>query len=167
MADKQLLLKKNAEDGFFADDDPLAELARLVNFESADIPARPVATRREPEFNLEDELLKEFEQYEAPERLDPRGAPEAELPPSPVHPPSVAERAEPVFAEQPAPEPVLPSAPATLSEPAPVADIPAPVVEQPVHRAPVPEAVAARWRVRRSPPGRSRARRSPAAARLT
>ena len=72
MADKQLLLKQNAEDGFFADDDPLAALALIASFDpQGETRPRPSNQRREPEFNLEDELLKEFEQFEDPARSAP------------------------------------------------------------------------------------------------
>jgi hypothetical protein len=66
MADNQRVLKKNADDGFLSEDDPLAELARIVNFDLPVTPSRArISTpRREPEFNLEDELLKGLEQYE-------------------------------------------------------------------------------------------------------
>lgn len=69
MADNQRVLKKNADDGFLAEDDPLAELARIVNFDLPVTPSRArISTpRREPEFNLEDELLKGLEQYEVGE----------------------------------------------------------------------------------------------------
>jgi hypothetical protein len=70
MADKQLLLKKNADAGLFADDDPLAELARIVGYEQPGSakPVRAFQQRQEPLFDLEDELLKEFELYDAPSR---------------------------------------------------------------------------------------------------
>ncbi|MBL0374892.1 SPOR domain-containing protein [Rhizobium sp. KVB221] len=93
MADKQLLLKKNADDGFFADDDPMAELARIVGFEPLnEEQVRPASYRREPEFNLEEELLKEFEQFEAPERIEPVSDAFIEIPEAVVsvaEPPSV------------------------------------------------------------------------------
>lgn len=67
MADKQLSLKQDADDNLFADDDPLAALARIASFEpQGETRPKPFSARREPEFNLEDELLKEFEQYEEP-----------------------------------------------------------------------------------------------------
>lgn len=72
MADNNLARSRNDLPDFFADDDPLAELARIVGYEDRPV-AKPVASpvlRREPAFNLEDELLREFEQYDAP-RLDP------------------------------------------------------------------------------------------------
>ncbi|KQV83621.1 SPOR domain-containing protein [Rhizobium sp. Root1220] len=68
MADKQRAYdtRKNAD--LFADDDPLAELARIVGFEPR-VAANTVADapRHEPAFNLEDELLREFERYDAPQ----------------------------------------------------------------------------------------------------
>ncbi|MBB3658498.1 hypothetical protein FHX15_003745 [Rhizobium sp. BK650] len=54
----------------FADDDPLAELARIVGFEprvAANTVNEPV--RQEPALNLEDELLREFERYDTPRPL--------------------------------------------------------------------------------------------------
>ncbi|MFB9952162.1 SPOR domain-containing protein [Rhizobium puerariae] len=76
MADNNLARSRNDLPDFFADDDPLAELARIVGYE--DRPAQKHAasgdaasqSRREPALNLEDELLREFERYDAP-RLDP------------------------------------------------------------------------------------------------
>ncbi|MDI7863334.1 SPOR domain-containing protein [Rhizobiaceae bacterium n13] len=79
MAEKQFAFSGGKNDEFFADDDPLAELARIVGFEPR--PAAPVAPvarqepvmeERPPEFALEDELLREFALYDAP-RLDPIG----------------------------------------------------------------------------------------------
>lgn len=66
MADNKLLLKRDADQDFLADDDPLAELARIVGFDggAATKPAAP--QRREPAFDLEDELLKELEIYAQP-----------------------------------------------------------------------------------------------------
>jgi hypothetical protein len=66
MAEKQLAYREGGKDEFFADDDPLAELARIVGFDQR--PATPVAAnqRQEPAFDLEDELLREFERYDAP-----------------------------------------------------------------------------------------------------
>jgi hypothetical protein len=79
MAENNLARSRNDVPDFFADGDPLAELARIVGYEErtglnahpAVQPASPVSEgRREPAFNLEDELLREFERYDAP-RLDP------------------------------------------------------------------------------------------------
>ncbi len=58
----------------------MAELARIVGYEERVVAAKPDplvapaarAERREPAFNLEDELLREFERYDAPSpSLDP------------------------------------------------------------------------------------------------
>jgi hypothetical protein len=77
MADNNLARNRNSGPDFFADDDPLAELARIVGYDerlvpTAQTPVPPAvsAARREPAFNLEDELLLEFEQYDSP-RVDP------------------------------------------------------------------------------------------------
>lgn len=76
MADNNLARSRNDVPDFFADGDPLAELARIVGYEDrvvanpAPVVSEPVAARRtDPVFNLEDELLREFERYDAP-RLD-------------------------------------------------------------------------------------------------
>ncbi|TDK38821.1 SPOR domain-containing protein [Rhizobium deserti] len=73
MADHNLARSRNDAPGLFADDDPLAELARIVGYDERLVPTpeNPVPQvasqgRREPAFNLEDELLLEFEQYDAP-----------------------------------------------------------------------------------------------------
>ncbi|MFN7102780.1 MAG: SPOR domain-containing protein [Pseudorhizobium sp.] len=66
MADNNLARNRNDRPDFFADDDPLAELARIVGYDERLVPKLPAADRREPAFNLEDELLQEFERYEAP-----------------------------------------------------------------------------------------------------
>ena len=66
MVQKQAALRDGTGDDFFAEDDPLAELARIVGFETPHSP-KPVETERhEPAFDLEDELLREFETYDAP-----------------------------------------------------------------------------------------------------
>ena len=77
MADNNLARSRNDVPDFFADGDPLAELARIVGYEDrvvanpAPVVSEPVEARRtDPVFNLEDELLREFERYDAP-RLDP------------------------------------------------------------------------------------------------
>ncbi|MCJ9746273.1 hypothetical protein, partial [Neorhizobium sp. SHOUNA12A] len=78
MADNNLARNRNDLPDFFADDDPLAELARIVGYDDLPVAAKPGSSsadtsasgRREPAFNLEDELLQEFERYDAP-RLDP------------------------------------------------------------------------------------------------
>ncbi|MBB3459627.1 SPOR domain-containing protein [Rhizobium sp. BK377] len=70
MADKRLAYDTRGKDDMFADDDPLAELARIVGFEprvAANTVSEPA--RQEPALNLEDELLREFERYDAPRPL--------------------------------------------------------------------------------------------------
>lgn len=71
MAENNLVRSRNDLPDFLSEDDPLAELARIVGYEERPVVnAAAPALRREPVFNLEDELLREFEQYDAP-RLDP------------------------------------------------------------------------------------------------
>lgn len=71
MVQKQAAFSSRLGSDSFADDDPLAELARIVGFEPP-VAREPVSTRpaapEEPHFNLEDELLREFEVYDAPLR---------------------------------------------------------------------------------------------------
>lgn len=100
--------------GHFADDDPLAELARIVGYEpspsrsvaaapSVAAPVRapqPPASRPEPVFDLEDELLMEFERYDAP-NLDPADSIPVDEPVVARHEPRVEER----FTESPVPVP--------------------------------------------------------------
>lgn len=84
MAQEKYAYGHNTADAF-ADDDPLAELARIVGYDKpaprpvtpdayrapAVVGEGPVAARqREPIFDLEDELLRAFERYDAPQ-LDP------------------------------------------------------------------------------------------------
>ncbi|GES45577.1 sporulation protein [Rhizobium dioscoreae] len=121
MAEKQLAYRASGNDEFFADDDPLAELARIVGFEPRPAAqATPAAQRQEPAFNLEDELLREFERYDTP-RMSP--ANDIAAPVEQVSPPShedVTLSAEPVQAEpkfeepkfeELAPQPVAPVKP--------------------------------------------------------
>lgn len=167
MAEKQLAYRASGNDGFFADDDPLAELARIVGFEPRPADqAAPAAQRQEPAFDLEDELLREFERYDAP-RLSPANdipvlpedqpfAGEAELsrPAGPVS-------AEPQFVEvQQTPAPIKPTvgardlidelemsiAPALQAAPAPQpAPVPQPVAPPVVK--PTPQHAAATVRL--------------------
>lgn len=119
MVEKNVAYNRDARSEGFADNDPLAELARIVGFEdrpshagseAAPRAASPVA-RREPEFNLEDELLREFEVYDAPHAdpvvLDPANDVRAG-----IHPSDFMQRVESVFARR---EPEL--APAAEPEP--------------------------------------------------
>ncbi|MGE6740226.1 SPOR domain-containing protein [Allorhizobium pseudoryzae] len=68
MADSSVARGRIGGPDFFADDDPLAELARIAGYEDKAVAPATVSplVRREPSFNLEDELLREFEQYEEP-----------------------------------------------------------------------------------------------------
>ncbi|MGQ3293090.1 MAG: hypothetical protein ACT6U0_12865, partial [Shinella sp.] len=102
MADKNFARSGTADTDLLADDDPLSELARLVNFEPRPVQgvskshsdaAQAVPRYENPVLALEDELMRAFEQFDMPTR----GAVE----------PVVAEKAtprhiEPVF-EEPAP----------------------------------------------------------------
>ncbi|GAC1042359.1 SPOR domain-containing protein [Rhizobium sp. No.120] len=108
MAEKQFAYRASGNDKFFADDDPLAELARIVGFEP-----RPAAQanapvqRQDPAFNLEDELLREFERYDTP-RMSP--ANDISAPAEQVLPPSLEQAvlpAEPVHVEPKFEEPKL------------------------------------------------------------
>lgn len=127
MADNSVAPGRMSGPDFFADDDPLAELARIAGYDERPEPRG--ASRREPAFNLEDELLRAFESYDSP-RLDPVGdfpltrAPEPAFEPSPpVEPLRVEPRAAQVaplrfdepdpFAE-PDPYPALPASVAGL-----------------------------------------------------
>jgi hypothetical protein len=134
MAEKQLAYRVSGKDEFFADDDPLAELARIVGFDTR--PAAPVAAnqRQEPVFDLEDELLREFERYDAP-RAD---APAAAVPPTPefIAPPlsAVEEPAADYSAYTSAELEPVPAAPEQVSW------------QQELSHAPAfPEADVARW----------------------
>ncbi|WP_246621876.1 SPOR domain-containing protein [Rhizobium laguerreae] len=70
MADKQLAYDTRGKGDLFADDDPLAELARIVGFEPR-VAANTVTetARREPALDLEDELGREFDRYDSPRPL--------------------------------------------------------------------------------------------------
>lgn len=122
MAEKQLAYRASGNDEFFADDDPLAELARIVGFDPRPAAqAAPAAQRQEPAFNLEDELLREFERYDTP-RMSPANdisVPAAQMPPvDQVHVdqvqashPAEPVQAEPVRVEPTFEEPPQPAAP--------------------------------------------------------
>ena len=73
MADKQLARSGTADFDILADDDPLAELARIVGYDNRpavqqlqELEKHRDLVRREPVMNLEDELLREFDVYDAP-----------------------------------------------------------------------------------------------------
>ncbi len=151
MADNNLARSRNDGPEIFADDDPLAQLARIVGYEDRvvgqpDQSARPASHlaspqsavssaanggaetgygRREPIFNLEDELLREFERYDAP-RLDPAndipldaGGFTARGYSEPAAPVEQAPYAEAPVAYQPEPvaEPVFEAPPQVFAEP--------------------------------------------------
>ncbi|MCV3737748.1 SPOR domain-containing protein [Rhizobium sp. TRM96647] len=95
MADKNLARSGPADADLLSDDDPLAELARIVGYEPRNVPtaARPVPPEplQEPVFDLEGELLREFALYDAP-ALDPAG--EFEDAPQPLAEPVSFDRDE-------------------------------------------------------------------------
>lgn len=90
MADKNFARSETDGADLLADDDPLAELARLVGYEPRPVqdvgkassePAQAVSRADNPVLALEDELMRAFEQYDTPRRegvepvLDERAAP--------------------------------------------------------------------------------------------
>lgn len=79
MADKQYARSGTSDFDLLAEDDPLSELARIVGYEEKPPAVRPepqsavqpsAIQKLEPVFGLEDELMRAFEDYEAP-RFDP------------------------------------------------------------------------------------------------
>jgi hypothetical protein len=73
MADKQFARSGPAEFDTLADDDPLSELARIVGYDARpavqqlqELQRHQETMRREPAFDLEDELLRAFDSYDAP-----------------------------------------------------------------------------------------------------
>jgi hypothetical protein len=83
MADKQLARSGTAEFDVLSDDDPLAELARIVGYDNRpavqqlqELERHRETVRREPVFDLEDELLREFDVYDAPQGGSSMDAPE-------------------------------------------------------------------------------------------
>ncbi len=95
MVDKQSVLSRSNDEDFLTDDDPFAELARIAGIErpAANLKVAP-ADRTEPEFDLEDELLREFELYDLPR---PDGKPadkQAEVPVSARQDAEVADSGE-------------------------------------------------------------------------
>jgi hypothetical protein len=115
MVEKNVAYNRGNRAEEFADNDPLAELARVVGYEdrpshvvSAAAPrTAPPTERREPEFNLEDELLREFEIYDAP-RYEPVVLDPANDARAPVPAEEFMQRVESVFArKEPELEPVV------------------------------------------------------------
>ncbi|WEX78844.1 SPOR domain-containing protein [Sinorhizobium numidicum] len=73
MADKQFARSGPAEFDVLADDDPLSELARIVGYDARpavqqlqELQRHQEAIRRDPTFDLEEELLRAFDSYDAP-----------------------------------------------------------------------------------------------------
>lgn len=67
MVQKQATYNRDLGSNAFADDDPLAELARIVGYDApASREPEPPVIETAAAFNLEDELLREFETYDAP-----------------------------------------------------------------------------------------------------
>ena len=131
MAQEKYAYGQNSADTF-ADDDPLAELARIVGYDkpvarpetpeayrAPAAPAQPAAPvrYREPAFDLEDELLKEFERYDTP-RLDPTRSMAARAPEPVVHQARLAEQ----FAARNEPPMTAPVAAPVAMENAPAFD---------------------------------------------
>ena len=106
MADKNFARSGSADTDFLADDDPLSELAHLVGYEPRPVqpvarpavePVQPVQRHENPVLALEDELLRAFEQYDAPRRraaVEERVEPVLEREPPPAEP-QVIEEPEP------------------------------------------------------------------------
>ncbi|OCP00946.1 MULTISPECIES: SPOR domain-containing protein [unclassified Ensifer] len=132
MADKQFARSGPAEFDVLADDDPLAELARIVGYDARpavqqlqELQRHQEAVRQDPAFDLEDELLRAFDNYDAP-RSVPQPAPQ------PVDEPKfepIAEAAvefeEPVFRQ---PEPVaIEQEEPVFRQPEPIEALPDPV----------------------------------------
>ena len=101
MADKNFARSGTADTDLLADDDPLSELARLVGYEPRPVtdaarsysePLDGVPRRENPVLALEDELMRAFEQYDAPGRVA--------VEPVFEEPVTVAARHEPSFAEE-------------------------------------------------------------------
>ncbi|KAA3512105.1 SPOR domain-containing protein [Agrobacterium rosae] len=121
MVEKNVAYNRDDRTEEFADNDPLAQLARLVGQEDrpshvASPAAQHPAERREPEFNLEDELLREFAIYDAP-RYEPVALDAANDVRSPVPANEFMQRVESVFArKEPELAPVEQYAPAETEE---------------------------------------------------
>jgi hypothetical protein len=110
MVQKQAANSIRSQGDGFADDDPLAELARIVGFDQPLKRETVVALPQAPDmssadFNLEDELMREFEGYEA-SPAPSSYAPELEAPEPVLSRPSAVEAYEtPRHREEPSFEP--------------------------------------------------------------
>ena len=125
MADKNLARSGTADTDLLADDDPLAELARLVGYEPRPVqdagrpspePVQAAPRMDNPVLALEDELMRAFEQYDAPRR----------------------ESVEPVLAERATPQHVEP----VFDMPEPVAEARDAILDEVPTRDDVPRDVA-------------------------
>lgn len=122
----------------FADDDPLAELARIVGFDQPlkrepVVSLPPVPDMSSAEFNLEDELMREFEGYEQPSLA----APEMRAPEPVVARAPLAETPAPLpTREEPSFEPAAPAYELQMPSYTPV--VPAYEAAVPAYVAPVP-----------------------------
>lgn len=133
MVQKQAANMRSQGDGF-ADDDPLAELARIVGFDQP-LKREPVVSLPQApdmasaEFNLEDELMREFEGYESSPAPSSYAPPLAAPEPVVARPVAVERFEAPHYREEPSfePEPALNAVPEVAYEPAP-ADFVAPDV---------------------------------------
>ena len=127
MAEKQLARSGAADFGVLADDDPLAELARIVGYDNRpavqqlqELERHREMVSREPVLDLEDELLREFDFYDAPQvapavhAVDPVRAEEPVLHEEIVHHVAepVAVEAPLAFARAPDEQPAAPEYPA-------------------------------------------------------
>ncbi|OBZ94083.1 hypothetical protein ADU59_17950 [Pararhizobium polonicum] len=160
MADKQLARSGTAEFDVLADDDPLAELARIVGYDNRpavqqlqELEKHRDLIRQEPVLDLEDELLREFDVYDAPQVAPPVHVAE----PAPVEEPvsftpleaeydfAPAQSVEPAVVEYQAEElPFEPVADAAASV-MPVAKEPAFVEADPFEASTQSEPVAQSW----------------------
>jgi hypothetical protein len=73
MADKQLARSTDVDPNAFSDDDPLSELARIVGYDNRpalqqlqELERHREAVRYDPIVDLEEELMREFDAYDAP-----------------------------------------------------------------------------------------------------
>ncbi|MCV9965275.1 SPOR domain-containing protein [Pararhizobium sp. BT-229] len=128
MADKQLARSGTADFNVLADDDPLAELARIVGYDNRpaiqqlqELERHREAVRREPVLNLEDELLREFDAYDAPPVGPAVDAPDASVEAAAFAPPVHEEQSPVEFVE---PELIAPEAEAPVFEPSQDAEPP-------------------------------------------
>lgn len=124
MADKQLARSTDVDPNSFPDEDPLSELARIVGYDNRpalqqlqELERHREAVRYDPIVDLEEELMREFEAFDAPTAPEPRPV----IAPEPVTSPEPVFRTEPAVAA-PAQQPYQP-----VQAPQPVQQAPRPV----------------------------------------